>query len=169
MLDAVGGPMFEPSLKSLRYGGRQVAITSVGNGRVEFSLVDFYHNRLSLRGVDFMKLTGPRLRGSWMTCEWVLRTAIGDLRPFRLGRWIMASTRIRRLRREQRRAKRLSPSDRLRLRWPARSGRRTYTGRAFQLPSVGLQAVQCALPERPSVDLTSRYSASNARHHQSAH
>jgi NADPH:quinone reductase-like Zn-dependent oxidoreductase len=28
VLDAVGGPMFEPSLKSLRLGGRQMAITS---------------------------------------------------------------------------------------------------------------------------------------------
>lgn len=57
-IDTVGGPMFEPSLKSLRYGGRQVAIASVGNGRVEFSLIDFYHNLLSLMGVDTMKLTG---------------------------------------------------------------------------------------------------------------
>jgi NADPH:quinone reductase len=35
VLDAVGGPMFEPALKSLRLGGRQVAITSVGRRRVE--------------------------------------------------------------------------------------------------------------------------------------
>jgi NADPH2:quinone reductase len=34
VLDAVGGPMFEPALKSLRLGGRQVAITSVGRRRV---------------------------------------------------------------------------------------------------------------------------------------
>jgi NADPH2:quinone reductase len=61
VLDAVGGPMFEPCLKSLRLGGRQVAITSIGNGRVEFSLVDFYHNRLRLIGVDTMKLTGPAI------------------------------------------------------------------------------------------------------------
>jgi NADPH:quinone reductase len=61
VFDAVGGPMFEPSLKSLRRGGRQVAITSIGNGRVEFSLVDFYHNLLSLIGVDTLKLTGPAI------------------------------------------------------------------------------------------------------------
>jgi NADPH2:quinone reductase len=59
VFDAVGGPMFEPCLKSLRPGGRQVAITSIGNGRVEFSLVDFYHNLQRLIGVDTMKLTGP--------------------------------------------------------------------------------------------------------------
>jgi NADPH2:quinone reductase len=61
VLDAVGGPMFEPSLKSLRLGGRQVAITSIGSGRVEFSLVDFYHNLQRLIGVDTMKLTGPEI------------------------------------------------------------------------------------------------------------
>ena len=61
VFDAVGGPMFEPCLKSLRLGGRQVAITSIGNGRVEFSLVDFYHNLQRLIGVDTMKLTGPAI------------------------------------------------------------------------------------------------------------
>jgi NADPH:quinone reductase-like Zn-dependent oxidoreductase len=61
VFDAVGGPMFEPCLKSLRIGGRQVAITSIGSGRVEFSLVDFYHNRSRLIGVDTIKLTGPAI------------------------------------------------------------------------------------------------------------
>jgi NADPH2:quinone reductase len=61
VLDAVGGPLFEPSLKSLRLGGRQVAITSIGNGRVEFNLVDFYHNLQRLIGVDTLKLTGPEI------------------------------------------------------------------------------------------------------------
>lgn len=60
-IDTVGGPMFEPALKSLRHGGRQVAIASLGNGRVEFSLVDFYHNLLSLTGVDTMKLAGREI------------------------------------------------------------------------------------------------------------
>jgi NADPH2:quinone reductase len=59
VFDAVGGPMFETCLKSLRVGGRQVAITSIGNGRVEFNLVDFYHNLQRLMGVDTVKLTGP--------------------------------------------------------------------------------------------------------------
>jgi NADPH:quinone reductase len=40
VLDCVGGPMFEPSLNSLRLGGRQVAIASAGNRRVEFDLID---------------------------------------------------------------------------------------------------------------------------------
>jgi NADPH:quinone reductase len=61
VFDAVGGPMFEPCLKSLRPGGRQVAITSIGDGRVEFNLVDFYHNLLRLTGVDTLKLTGSAI------------------------------------------------------------------------------------------------------------
>ena len=61
VLDAVGGPMFETCLKSLRIGGRQVAITSIGNGRVEFNLVEFYHNLQHLMGVDTVKLTGPAI------------------------------------------------------------------------------------------------------------
>jgi NADPH2:quinone reductase len=61
VFDGVGGPTFETCLKSLRIGGRQVAITTVGNGRVEFSLVDFYHNLQHLMGVDTVKLTGPAI------------------------------------------------------------------------------------------------------------
>jgi NADPH2:quinone reductase len=57
VLDAVGGPMFEPALRSLGYGGRQVAITSTGDPRVSFNLIDFYHNRSRLIGVDSLGLT----------------------------------------------------------------------------------------------------------------
>jgi NADPH2:quinone reductase len=57
VLDAVGGPMFEPALRSLRYGGRQVAITSTADQRVSFNLVDFYHNLSRLLGVDSQGLT----------------------------------------------------------------------------------------------------------------
>jgi NADPH:quinone reductase len=34
VFDTVGGPMFEPALRSLRFGGRQVAIASPGQPRV---------------------------------------------------------------------------------------------------------------------------------------
>jgi NADPH2:quinone reductase len=61
VLDAVGGLMFEPSLRSLRIGGRQVAITSAKDRRVAFDLVDFYHNLSQLIGVDTMKLTGNEI------------------------------------------------------------------------------------------------------------
>jgi NADPH:quinone reductase-like Zn-dependent oxidoreductase len=53
--DTVGGPMFEPCLKSLRRGGRQVEISSSGDRRVSFDLIDFYHEELTLHGVDSLK------------------------------------------------------------------------------------------------------------------
>ncbi|MGD1071426.1 MAG: NADP-dependent oxidoreductase [Bryobacteraceae bacterium] len=52
VFDCVGGPLFEPCLRSLGQLGRQVNITSVGDRRVSFDLVDFYHHRLTLHGVD---------------------------------------------------------------------------------------------------------------------
>jgi NADPH2:quinone reductase len=55
VFDTVGGPMFEPCLKSLRRGGRQVAISSTGDRRVSFDLIDFYHGELTLHGVDSLQ------------------------------------------------------------------------------------------------------------------
>jgi NADPH:quinone reductase len=57
VLDTVGGPMFEPSLQSLRRGGRQVVITGTSDRRVSFDLIDFYHNRSQLIGVDSTQFT----------------------------------------------------------------------------------------------------------------
>ena len=59
VLDAVGGRLFEPALRSLRPGGRQVAITSFGERTVSFDLIDFYRNRSQLLGVNTMALNGP--------------------------------------------------------------------------------------------------------------
>ncbi len=50
--DTVGGPLFEPCLRMLARGGRQVNISSTGTRRVSFDLLDFYHKQLSLFGVD---------------------------------------------------------------------------------------------------------------------
>lgn len=61
VLDAVGGPVFEPAMKSMGLEARHVVITSVGSRRVEFDLVDFYHNRQRLIGVDTAKLTGAEI------------------------------------------------------------------------------------------------------------
>ena len=52
VFDCVGGPLFEPCLCSLGQLGRQVNITSVGDRRVSFDLLNFYHHRLTLHGVD---------------------------------------------------------------------------------------------------------------------
>jgi NADPH2:quinone reductase len=57
VFDVVGGPMFEPCLKSLALHGRQVAIASNPDPRVSFNLVDFYHHELRLFGVDSLKIT----------------------------------------------------------------------------------------------------------------
>jgi NADPH:quinone reductase len=59
VFDTVGGPMFEPALRSLGFGGRHVAIASAGDPRVSFNLIDFYHNFSRLLGVDSYGLT-PR-------------------------------------------------------------------------------------------------------------
>jgi len=63
VFDTVGGPMFEPALKSLRLGGRQVAITSTGDRRVSFDLIDFYHNLSRLIGVDSNAFTPSDVGG----------------------------------------------------------------------------------------------------------
>ena len=47
--------MFEPALKALGHRGRQVEIASVGDRRVSFDLLDFYHNERKLLGVDTRK------------------------------------------------------------------------------------------------------------------
>jgi NADPH:quinone reductase len=57
VFDTVGGSMFEPALRSLRSGGRQVVISSAGEPRVSFNLVDFYHHSVRLIGVDSYGLT----------------------------------------------------------------------------------------------------------------
>lgn len=57
VLDTVGGPMFEPSLRSLRHGGRHIAMASTGGRRVDFDLVDFYHNESRLVGFDSQAFT----------------------------------------------------------------------------------------------------------------
>jgi NADPH2:quinone reductase len=62
VFDTVGGQMFEPALRSLNVGGRQVAISSRGDPRVSFNLMDFYHNSSRLFGVDSYGLT-PRQVG----------------------------------------------------------------------------------------------------------
>ncbi|MBV9673746.1 MAG: zinc-binding alcohol dehydrogenase family protein [Verrucomicrobia bacterium] len=57
VLDVVGGPLFEPCLQTLAFGGRQVAIASGSEPRVSFNLVDFYHNESCLRGVDSVNIS----------------------------------------------------------------------------------------------------------------
>lgn len=66
ILDVVGGAMFEKCLAALAWRGRQVAISSSPEPRVNFNLVDFYHNESRLLGADSLKIsfeeTGQILR-----------------------------------------------------------------------------------------------------------
>lgn len=79
VFDTVGGPMFEPALRSLRFGGRQVAIAGNGDPRVSFNLIDFYHNFSQLLGVDSYGLT-PRQVGE-ITDELRASFETGALKP----------------------------------------------------------------------------------------
>lgn len=64
VLDTVGANLFSSCLRSLRIGGRQIAIANNGpDPEVHLNLTDFYHNQLHLIGVDTQKLTGPQIAG----------------------------------------------------------------------------------------------------------
>lgn len=65
VLDTVGGDLFRPCLRTLRVGGRQIAIANATgpDADVHLNLTDFYHNQLHLIGVDTQKLTGPQIAG----------------------------------------------------------------------------------------------------------
>jgi NADPH:quinone reductase-like Zn-dependent oxidoreductase len=56
VFDAVGGVMFEAALLSLGHRGRLVEISGIGKRRVEFDLIDFYHNESQILGADTRKL-----------------------------------------------------------------------------------------------------------------
>jgi NADPH2:quinone reductase len=61
VFDTVGGTLFEPALRSLRFGGRHVVISSAGDPRVSFNLVEFYHNFSRLFGVDSYGVTSRQI------------------------------------------------------------------------------------------------------------
>ncbi len=57
VLDVVGGPLFEPCVRSLAHKGRHVVISNAGDPRVSFNLPDFYHREGRILGVDTLKLS----------------------------------------------------------------------------------------------------------------
>ncbi len=65
VLDTVGANLFSSCLRSLRAGGRQIAIANAAGpeAEVHLNLTDFYHNQLHLIGIDTQKLTGPQIAG----------------------------------------------------------------------------------------------------------
>ncbi len=54
--DTVGGIAFEMALSLAKRRGRVVEISATGRRRVEFDLIDFYHNETRLFGTDSAKL-----------------------------------------------------------------------------------------------------------------
>ena len=54
--DAVGGVAFETALSLVKRRGRVAEISATGKRRVEFDVIDFYHNETQLLGVDSAKL-----------------------------------------------------------------------------------------------------------------
>lgn len=54
--DTVGGVTFETALSLVKRRGRVLEISGTGKRRVEFDLIDFYHNETQLLGVDSAKL-----------------------------------------------------------------------------------------------------------------
>ncbi|MFC3653727.1 zinc-binding alcohol dehydrogenase family protein [Dyella humi] len=56
VFDSVGGIAFETALGLAKRRGRVVEISATGHRRVEFDLVDFYHNETQLLGADSAKL-----------------------------------------------------------------------------------------------------------------
>jgi len=109
-LDTVGGPMFEPVLKSLAVGGRQVAINSAVKRSVEFDLVDFYHNALRLIGLDTMKLTGPGIAKIMDALRAGFES--GELKPSEIAAWPLdkAGRRLRRDRKRRHASQASSPA-----------------------------------------------------------
>ena len=72
VFDVVGGPLFEPCLECLSFKGRQVAIANVGDPRVCFNLIDFYHKQAHLIGVDTFKL-------SFEECASILKSLVSPI------------------------------------------------------------------------------------------
>lgn len=54
--DSVGGVAFDTALGVARRRGRVVEISATGRRRVDFDLIDFYHNETQLLGADSAKL-----------------------------------------------------------------------------------------------------------------
>ncbi|MFM0263860.1 quinone oxidoreductase family protein [Paraburkholderia sediminicola] len=54
--DTVGGVAFATALSLVKRRGRVLEISATGKRRVEFDLIDFYHNETQLLGVDSAKL-----------------------------------------------------------------------------------------------------------------
>ena len=58
VLDTVGGALFEPALRSLRFDGRMVGIFSAPEPRFDFSPAEIYNRQLHLTGLASVFMDG---------------------------------------------------------------------------------------------------------------
>ncbi|MEZ0112638.1 NADPH2:quinone reductase [Catenulispora sp. EB89] len=63
VLDTVGGPQFEPALRSLRFGGRMVGIFSAPEPKISFSPAEIYNRQLRVTGLASVFLDGAYAAG----------------------------------------------------------------------------------------------------------
>ncbi|MEY9930710.1 NADPH2:quinone reductase [Catenulispora sp. GP43] len=63
VLDTVGGALFEPALRSLRFGGRMVGIFSAPEPRIDFSPAEIYNRQLRVTGLASVFLDGAHVAG----------------------------------------------------------------------------------------------------------
>jgi NADPH:quinone reductase-like Zn-dependent oxidoreductase len=57
-LDTVGGALFEPALRSLRFDGRMVGIFSSPEPQVDFPVAEIYNRQLHLTGLASVFMDG---------------------------------------------------------------------------------------------------------------
>ena len=62
-LDAVGGTLFEPTVRSLRFNGRMVGIFSAPEPKVDFPLAEIYNRQLHVTGLASVFLDGAHVAG----------------------------------------------------------------------------------------------------------
>jgi len=57
-LDTVGGALFEPALRSLRFDGRMIGIFSAPDARVDFPVAEIYNRQLHVTGLASVFMDG---------------------------------------------------------------------------------------------------------------
>ena len=62
VLDTVGGAVFEPALRSVRFGGRLTGLRS-SEPRVEFDLTEIYSREVNITGLASVFMDGAHVAG----------------------------------------------------------------------------------------------------------
>jgi hypothetical protein len=96
VLDAVGGPFFEPAVKSLCFGGRLTGLHS--HERVDVDLVEIYSYERHVTGLASVSMDGAHCANIFDQLTALFDRGILDTRPYRPGRSRTAPRPIRRCR-----------------------------------------------------------------------